>query len=78
MAENVPAPEELREDGEDPALGDSASKPQCGADADAGDGTNGDASAEKGKGDEPPLTEEQAVMLYALRSLQTCGEDQVS
>jgi len=78
--ESVPAPEELREDLDCPARGDSAAERQSGVDMDAGESAsaNGDANPEKEKGkEEAPLSKQQAVTLYALRSQQTCGEDQV-
>jgi hypothetical protein len=45
----------------------------------AGEGAKGDSEADKGDNsqNQTPLTKEQAVMLYSLRSRQTCGEDQV-
>jgi hypothetical protein len=45
----------------------------------AGEGVKGDSEADKGDDlqNQTPLTKEQAVMLYSLRSRQTCGEDQV-
>ena len=78
--ESVPAPEELREDLDCLARGDSAAEWQSGVDMDAGESAsaNGDANPEKEKGkEEAPLSKQQAVTLYALRSQQTCGEDQV-
>ena len=75
-AESVPAPE-LKEDAEASARCDSAAERQSGADTDAGDGANGDASAQNDEGKDAPLTKQQAVMLYALRSQQTCGDNQV-